>query len=623
MLQNIRDNAQGTIAKIIVGLIILTFAVFGTDAIIQSFYGEPEAAEVNGEPITQVEYERLVERRQRQLFNQMGPEFDPATIDQNALRRAALDEAIQRRLLLQAAERLGVTISDAQIDAFILQWPAAQQDGEFDPERFRGLLASLGMTPNAFRAELRQELAVAQIQSGISQSAFLTEAELLELLKLERQTRSFRFVRLSAEERAETVEVTEEEIRQRYEDKLETYRVPDRVVLRYIEIQKDQLAADLEIPEEELEAGYQSELAAFESSEQRSASHILVEIDEDMAEEQALTRIRELREEILGGRDFAEVAEAESDDLGTRIDGGQLGVLTPGVLDDVALEKAIFEAEEGELSEPVKSAYGYHLVKVSSIQKTEPPSREEIYERLRGEMLASRAETAFVDASTRLADMTYSAEDLTEASEEMSLTIQTSPELTREGIAGHEIWSHPKVLEQAFGIDVIEEDHNSEVIEVSRDRLVVFRKDMFKPTEIPPLEELTSQIRAAVALEKAKAGLVEEVDSLLADPASEAWSALEWTSVIDGARSAQTHPLATGYAFSMPAPGEEPTRQSFELAEGYMLVEVTAVTLPETETLQQMMGTLMPVIGSRIGSLEYELFLGELQNQAEILRSPR
>ena len=209
MLQNIRDNAQGTIAKVIVFLIILTFAIFGTDAIIQSFYGEPEVAQVNGEAITQAQFERLVERKRRQVISQMGADFDPSQIDQNRLRKQTLDEAVQRTVVLQAAERAGLVASDAQIDEFITQWPAAQRDGRFDPEQFRLILANIGLTPLEFRRELRGELVMAQLQGGIVGSAFVAAAEVQDLLRLERQTRDFRFLKLDATALVEETAVEE------------------------------------------------------------------------------------------------------------------------------------------------------------------------------------------------------------------------------------------------------------------------------------------------------------------------------------------------------------------------------------------------------------------------------
>ncbi len=620
MLQNIRDNAQGTIAKIIVILIILTFAIFGTDAIIQSFYGEPEVAEVNGEAITQAQFERMVERKRRQVISQMGADFDPSQIDQNLLRRQTLDEAVQRTIVLQAAEGAGLVASEAQIDEFITQWPAAQREGRFDPEQFRMILANVGLTPLEFRRELRGELVMAQLQGGIVGSAFVAEADVLDLLRLERQRRDFRYLRLDARSLVADMSVTEEEIAAFYEaHKEERFRLPERVILDFLEVRKDDLAAREAVDEAEVEARYQSELDAFTSTEQRRASHILLERDAERSPEQMLETLRGIRQEVLAGKDFAAAAREYSKDIGTAADGGSLGLLSKGAMGDERFDEVLFGLAEGEISEPVETTFGYHLIRLEDIVASQPPEREEAISRIRQELLAQKTESRFVEVSTRLVDLTYSAADLQEASAEFGIPIKTSEPLSRNG--GEGLWSNPRILEQAFSDEVLVDGNNSEVVEVGRDTLVVLRRRDRLDSMIQPLDDVRAEISGELALGKAKERLRGDVAAIKAGaPATIGGEG--WQTVMGAGRASEEDREVLGHVFGMKSPTDRPEVQTFETADGFLVVALDRVEDPDPGQLEEQKKAIQPLLASRTGNLESLLYLGALEKRAEIVRNP-
>lgn len=622
MLQNIRDNAQGTVAKIIVFLIILTFAIFGTDAIIQSFYGAPEVAKVNGEAITQADFEKMMERKRRQLISQMGDKFDPSLIDQNRLRKMTLDESIQRAVVRQAAQQNGMVASDAQVDAFITQWPPAQRDGKFDPEQYRMVLANIGMTPIEFRQELKIELAMGQLQGGISQSAFVTDAELKDLLRLERQTRDFRFMTLNAADRKDSIEVTDQDIQAYYDEHKEDYRLPDRLIVEYLEVQKADLEKVIEVDESEVETQYQAELASFTASEQRRASHILLEIKDGQSEEAAQEKLNSIKAEILAGKSFADAAKAYSEDLGTASEGGSLGLLAKGALGDEAFDTALFSMKEGELSEPVKTQFGYHLIKLDGVSATQPPEREEAIARIRHDLVASKAESRFVEMNTQLTDLTYSAADLQEAATEMKLAINESPAFSREGISGDTLWSNPRVLEQAWSDDVMNEGHNSELIELGRDQLIVLRKKTLLESAIQPLDAVKVTVRDTIALARAKDQVRQQVSEIEAQK-PETVDGDGWISQTVANRTTTENQTVVSYAFSMPVPVNEiPVLKTFETDQGFVLVLLDKVQNPSLDTMQKQLDAIRPLLANRIGATESELYFSALQGQAEIVRNP-
>lgn len=622
MLQNIRDNAQGTVAKIIVFLIILTFAIFGTDAIIQSFYGEPEVAQVNGEAISQADFERMLERKRRQLISQMGDKFDPSLIDQNRLRKMTLDESVQRTVVRQAAEKNGLVASEAQVDAFIMQWPPAQRDGKFDPDQYRMVLANIGMTPIEFRHELKLELAMGQLQGGVSQSAFVTEAELKDLLRLERQTRDFRFQTLNASDLVASIDVSDDDVQSYYDEHKEDYRLPDRLVVEYLHVKKSDLEAAVAVAEADVENQYQTELAAFQSSEQRRASHILLELKDGQTEEAVKAKLSALREEILAGKAFSDVAKRNSEDLGTAADGGSLGLLAKGAMGDDAFDNALFSMQEGDVSEPVKTQFGYHLIRLDGISATQPPTKEEAFARIRQELTAQKAEARLVEMSTQLTDLTYSAADLQEAANELKLSIQDSPAFSRDGVSGDSLWSNPRVLEQAWSEDVTDEGHNSELIEIGQDQLLVLRKKELLESAIQPLDDVKSAVRNTVALARAKDQVRQQVAEIEAQK-PESIVGDKWVSQTVVNRTTTENQAIVDYAFSMPAPTDGvPVLKTFETDEGFVVVLLDKVQDPSVDDMQKQLDAIRPLLANRVGATESGLYFSALQSQAEIVRNP-
>ncbi|WP_020409395.1 SurA N-terminal domain-containing protein [Hahella ganghwensis] len=615
MLQNIRDNAQGTIAKIIVGLIVLTFALFGVESIVGGLSGEPEVASVNGESITEVEFQRQLELRRRQAINQMGENYDPSLIDEGAIRSATMTDLISREVRLQEALGKDMAISDATIDNFILQWPPAQVDGKFSRDQFLAVLRNIGMPPLEFREQLKKDLIINQMRMAVAQSSFVIDEELLALLKIERQKRTFDYKVLDAETIAEGVEVSDAEIEAFYQENQEDYRLPERLVVNFIEVKKDDLAQDIEVTDEEIQQAYDEEVGGFEAQEQRRGSHILVEISDSVSEEQALEKINAVAERLAAGEDFAEVAKDVSDDLGSAQEGGDLGFAGKGAFVP-EFENALFALQKDEISEPIKTEYGYHIIKLTDISTQEPPTLEEARDRILSQLQSDKAESRFVDLSTELTDITYSAQDLQGPAEELGLEIQTSEPFARDG--GEGIFSNPAILLQAFSDDVLKNEHNSEVVEIGRDTLVVIRKNELIPSMIQPLEEVSSSIAEKLALEKAKEQLTADVEQVLAAANNGDTSGEGWTSAEAVRRGNPAHGEAAKFAFKMPAPGADAVVDKFETEGGFVVIALKAVEDGAEELNDTEKKTYKSFLANRQGSQDFEYFDLSLQNRAEI-----
>ncbi|WP_416399236.1 SurA N-terminal domain-containing protein [Allohahella sp. A8] len=643
MLQNIRDNAQGTVAKIIVGLIIVTFALFGVESIIGSISGEPEVAVVNGDPITDTEFQRAVELRTRQLYNQMGEGFNPSLIDENALRRSVLEDEITKRVRLQAAEDLGLTVSDQVINQFILTWPQAQVDGKFNQDRFLSVVSSIGLSPTAFREELRKDLMLNQLSNGLSQTAVVTQAELDNILRIDREQRSFAYARLNAAALSDDVTVTEEDVEEYYEANQSDYALPERVKLNYVRLDHDSVAAGIEPAEGELKSLYEEEKATFAASEERRVRHILLEVNGDRDEKEALAAAAELVEQLRGGADFAALAAERSDDLGTKDEGGSLGLIAKGTLPE--LDETIFSLEEGAISDPVVSDYGVHVVKVDAIEKADVPTFDEAKPRLLDSLRKRQAESRLLEQSEKLADLSYSAGDLKGPAEELGLEVLQTPLIDRKGKVYPESGSskqldeferrlvrNPTVRAQAFSDDVLKDGNNSELIEVDDENSVVLRVSDRQDASVQPLSEVSAAIRKKLTREKAlkqlEARVEKELESFHAASSSDA-SALpdiegaEWTEVENSPRQNTQHADAARLAFTMqrPADGEGAAAmpvQTFTEGNAIFVIALKGVSHPEETLSAAERGTLKALLQNRIAQQELGLYFERLRETAEV-----
>lgn len=294
MLQNIRDNSQGWIAKTIIGLIVVLMALTGVDAIITGTSNSQNAAEVNGEAISQNELNQAVEMQRRQLLQQLGQEFDPSLLDEKLLREASLKGLIERSLLLQGAADANFAFSQPALDQVIVQTPEFQVDGRFNAERFDQVIRQLGYTRMQFRQMLEQEMLIGQLRAGLSGSGFVTDEEVAAFARLEKQTRDFATRTIKVD--ADAVQVSDDDIKAYYDAQQAQFMSPEQVVLDYVELKKDSFFSGITVSDDELKAAYESEIASL--AEQRDAAHILIEAGGDVSDEQAKAKIEEIQKRL-------------------------------------------------------------------------------------------------------------------------------------------------------------------------------------------------------------------------------------------------------------------------------------------------------------------------------------
>lgn len=619
MLQNIRDNSQGWIAKTIIGVIIVLMALTGFDAIMNVASNRNEAAEVNGEPIALGELSRAVDMQRRQLQQRFGGQFDASLLDEKLLRSSALDALIERKLLLQGAAQAGFGFSQPALDQLILLTPEFQQDGKFSAERFDQVIRQMGYDRLQFRQLLEQEMLIGQLQAGLAGSGFVTEEEVRAFAALERQTRDFASLTLQADSAA--VSISDEQLKAYYDEHASEFMTAEQVRIEYVELKKERFFDQVEVSAEELQAEYEKEIANL--GEQRKASHILLETGDALNDEQARAKLEELRQRILAGEDFAALAKEFSNDPGSAAAGGDLGYAGQGVY-DVAFEEALFALQVGQVSAPVKSEFGWHLIRLDDIQAAEVPSLDSLKPQLERELKTQKVEQRFVEVTKELEDAAFESADLQQPAQELGLEVREAAPFGREG--GEGIAANRQVVQAAFSTEVLTEGANSAALELDPDTVVVLRVKEHRKPEQQPLEQLADTLRDKLRREQAAEQARQRGEALLAElrEGKAPSVAGEWQSRAATGRDQEgVDPQLLEALFRMPKPAsaEQPSFAGLSLANGdYVVLRLQDVGSAGAELGAEELAMYRRFLASRSGQQDFQAFQRQLREQAEIER---
>jgi peptidyl-prolyl cis-trans isomerase D len=621
MLQNIRDNSQGWIAKTIIGIIVALMAFTGIEAIFQaSTNNKQDVAKVNGEEITQTELSQAVDMQRRQLMQQLGKDFDASLLDEKLLRDAALKGLIDRKLLLQGAANSKFGFSEAALDQVILQTPEFQVDGKFNAERFDQVIRQLGYSRMQFRQMLTQEMLIGQVRAGIAGSGFVTDAEVLAFARLEKQTRDFSTVNIKADPAA--VKLTDDEVKAYYDQHAKEFMTPDQVVVDYLELKKSSFFDQVTVKDDELQAAYQKETANL--AEQRRAAHILIEVNDKVTEAQAKAKIEEIQARLAKGEKFEALAKEFSQDPGSANNGGDLGFAGPGVYDP-DFETALYALNKDQVSAPVRTTFGWHLIKLLGVEAPQVPSFASLKDKLTRELKTQQVEQRFVEATKQLEDAAFEASDLAQPASDLKLTVHTSAPFGREG--GEGIAANRAVVTAAFSPEVLDEGANSTAIELDPETIVVLRaKEHLKPAQLP-LEKVSAAIRTQMTKERASAAAKAHADELIASlrdgktPLNQPVDGQAWKVTEAATRSAEAiDPTVLQALFRMPKPAskDKPTFTTVTLADGSLVIVrlngVNEAAAPSDEEKAQ----YRRFLASRIGQQDFAAYRKQLETQADI-----
>lgn len=555
VLQKMRAGAQGVFAKVLVGLIVFVLAVTGFGAIQFFSGGEPIAASVNGDDITQRVLELETTRHRALRRSQLGGDVSEELLDRLVDRRAVLESLIVNTLIEQFARELDLSVSDRAVLQGIRESFAGVEG--FDEAMYRNWLAGIGHTPSSYQAEQAARLIQTQVSASLGETGFVTKRELSRSARILSQRRDIAYLLFDIAAFASEVDITEEEIETHYGNFLDDYMTEEKFDFDYVRLLRAPLEADVVVEDEAIEIAYQDELAAMPEP-RRHAAHILLTVSDERSVADATAALLQVRTDIEGGASFEERARELSEDPSAE-DGGDLGLLGRDVLPR-ALEDTLWALSPGELSAPVVTDYGVHLVKLVAVEQVEIATlderRDEIVAQLRreeanrrfGELVRDVDELAFEDGDT-----------LAGLRERFEVEIESAEGVTRSFSDG--IFADAGVRQAAFGDEVIVDGYNSTAVE-TEDAAVVVRLRARHPSTERPLDEVREQIRNRLATDRARQ-LTEDAafDALTrfadgATPTEIAETAgVEWQRADGVERSDQSVPaeiLTVG--FEMPAP---------------------------------------------------------------------
>ena len=571
MLQNIRNNIQGTAAKVIIAIIVVPFALFGIDSLFTSS-GPAAAAVVNGEKISEAELQQAISLQKRRLLGMMGDQIDPAMLDDAILRKPALNSLIKQQLLLQAAKDEGIELSDQQLNATIAAMPQFQEDGRFSQERYQQVLRLQGYSGSFFKQLLKSDLTIQQLSTAVAGSAFISDAELSRSVGLLYESRDYHYIDIPLANYSKNVSVSDKEIADYYANNAESFLTDEQVRFSYIELTEEQFFEP--VSEDQVLAEYQRLIDTNNAQIEREAAHILLDITDDRSREQALEQLEKIRSDInTGSSDFVEAAKQFSVDAGSAASGGVLG-FTSGDSFPAEFEEALSGLQVGEVSPVVETEAGLHLIKLLSIRKPELPSldeaRLEITERLR----VQKAQPRLVGAVDTLKDLVFNAESLAMPAEEMAVEVKQSDWLGRSSDEG--LFAHQAVKEAAFNPELRSQDLNSDVFELAPDRYVVIHVEEYKAPQVQDLENVRNDIQSILSENKAESAALSKAEELqLALASGERVEDvakkhnLKWNAIVDGKRNdISVEAAIRNQAFAMPRPEESASISTLRKSNG-------------------------------------------------------
>ncbi|HLV48163.1 MAG TPA: SurA N-terminal domain-containing protein [Aliidiomarina sp.] len=513
MLEKIREGSQGPVVKVILGLIIVAFALTGVNAYLGGS-ADVYVAKVNGTEISRAEFDRAYQSQRTRMQEQFGEMFDMLAADgayMGQLRSSVLEELIEEKLAIEFAKELGMQQSQDSLRNTIRNMPEFQVNGQFNNDVYSRTLMMLGFSSSQFVDYMEDQIIRMLVLQGALTSEFALPSEVARFQQLQNERRSGRYTVVTGEQFVDAIELSDAEIEAWYYENAERFEVAEQIQLEYIELDYKTVLETVSVSDAEVREYYDRNPQAYSTKEERRVAHILFEFGSD--EDAAKARAEEVLARIQNGGDFAELAAENSDDTFSGEDGGNLGVLERGSIDP-DVEAAGFALQEvGEVSNLVRSAFGFHIIKLTKFEPRQQTAFNEVKDDIRENLVRVAAETEYFRLQQELARVTFEIPDTLDlAAEKLGLEVKTSPVLTRSNApAGFDT---AELLAQAFSPDVKERDLNSELIELD-ERSMVVRNKSYQAAHTRPLSEVEEQIVATLTAEKAQQMALTEADSVL------------------------------------------------------------------------------------------------------------
>ena len=513
MLQLIRDRVKGWVAVLIFTLMIIPFAFWGINYYFEQS-GGVIAMTVNGADITLTDYQLAYQNKRQQWRSMTDTPARGETLE--LLKQQTTDELALDEVLRQTALKNGLRIGEGELARHIRQAPIFNGENGFDASLFVLAANQLGLTPNALKAKIEQELLISQVRQGLLETGFVTPAEIAGYAGISRQTRDLRYAILASDPIKDSIEITPEQIDAYYDDPTR-FTVPEQIRVAYLVLSRARVAEDVYLEEGALQAYFEANKQNYEVAETRSVQQILVRLPEDVSavQSEALqARAQELYERVKDAEDFSEAALARADEYGDSVEYSEFAALSRGVLDE-AVEDVVFTLEEGGISPPTQSGTGLHIVRVDAINERVETSLAEARAEVEADLRADQAAERMYELTDTLATLAYENPDTLEvAAEALGLEVQYSDWFSEDAPGGG-IIAEPEALSAAFSEEVRVMENNSDLLELADERYMVLRLLERQPASRKPLAKVQDEIITRLKYDQARAQARELGEQIL------------------------------------------------------------------------------------------------------------
>jgi peptidyl-prolyl cis-trans isomerase D len=513
MLETIRQAAQTWLAKLILVVISVPFALWGIESYVRNPTGKDAVATVGSESISSAEFNEAVRRQLDQFKQQFGGQIDASIMDNPEMRKSILDQLIDQRLFAAASQTAGVKVSDAALRDRIAGEPTFQDNGQFSQARYATYLQASGNSAQSFENALRKDLERQQFASSIANTGIVAKTSVEGFIKASEQAREIAMVNITPEQFTDKVKITPEQIKADYDQNQAAYTIPEMARAEYVELSAEALTPTVQVPAEEIKTFYEANSARFVQKEERKASHILINAAKDAKDEAkaaAKAKADELYAQVKKNpKLFAELAKKNSQDTGSAASGGDLGFFGKGMMVK-PFEEAAFKAAKGDIVGPVLSDFGYHVIMVTDVRPEKGKSLADATPEIDGELKKQKAQRKFTELAEKFATAAYEqSASLKAAADVAGLAVKQSPWVSK-GQTGVPPFTNQKLLTALFSDEVMKNKRNSEAVETAPNNLIVARVLESKPASVRPLTEVEKTISAK--LTRAEAGKLAKAD---------------------------------------------------------------------------------------------------------------
>jgi peptidyl-prolyl cis-trans isomerase D len=517
MLEALRKHTQGWMAKIILALIVVPFALFGIDSYLNNAGGQVAVAKVDGQKISLQEYSNGVENARNYLQSQ-GQKVDAALLESPAFKQSVLDSIITRRLVEGAIQDYRFKISDDQLSQHVVGMPEFQSNGKFSEDTYNQLLSQNKLTPAKFEQNIRKDLTVQQVRDGLTNLVFMPQKVAEQSLMSEFEQREVSVADVKVVDFINQVTVTPEQVQAYYNQHKTKFIAPAKVKLQFTLLSAAGLVGDVSVSDEEVKQDYEENAAKYQGDEQRQASHILIGFNSTAsAEEKAAAKQKAesiLKQVKENPKNFEKLAIEFSQDTGSASKGGDLGSFGRGAMVK-PFENAAFSMKVGDISDLVESEFGYHIIKLTGITG-QSSDFDSMKLKIKAELLFQKAQAKYAELADDFGNTVYEQSgSLEPVAKKFNLQVQTSPAMTKDEIA--KFFKSDRLASMVFSDEVLKEKRNTEAVEISPNNLVAARAVEYTPEAPRTFDEVKSGIESLLKAEAATKLAKQKGEALLAE----------------------------------------------------------------------------------------------------------